>query len=70
MKGMPNGKCDRCGKESNEFTMSWFNTDWLCPECSEKEKKHPRYEEARKAENDAVRHGDYNFPGIGYPGKA
>ena len=30
-----------------------------------KEKELPKYAEAKKAENDAVRGGNYNFKGIG-----
>ncbi len=29
------------------------------------EQHHPRYEEARRAEAEACRRGDFNFPGIG-----
>jgi hypothetical protein len=47
--------------------MSRFNTDEICMECEEKEKKHPDYPRAVKAEAAAVRAGNYNFPGIGKP---
>ncbi len=49
--------------------MSRFNTDVLCPACIEEEKQHPDYEKAVAAELEAVRCGDMNFPGIGWPGK-
>lgn len=62
---MPN--CERCGKEGLATIMSIFNTDLICLECKEKEKQHPKYEEARAAEEAAVKRGDYNFPGIGKP---
>jgi hypothetical protein len=39
----------------------------LCLDCKKKEEAHPAYERARKAEQDAVRRGDRNFPGIGLP---
>lgn len=60
-----NGKCDRCGKASGVFLMSVFNTQDLCMDCSDTEKEDPRYKAAQKAEGDAVRRGDLNFPGIG-----
>jgi hypothetical protein len=60
-------KCDRCGKEDCATTMSMFNTDTLCMDCKAKERKHPGYEKARKAESNALLKGDYNFPGIGKP---
>jgi hypothetical protein len=44
-----------------------FNTEVLCLDCKEREEQHPRYEEARRAEAEAVRRGDMNFPGIGKP---
>jgi ssDNA-binding Zn-finger/Zn-ribbon topoisomerase 1 len=62
-------ECDRCGGELRVRHMSRFNTDVLCPACIEEEKKHPDYEKAAEAELAAVRRGDMNFPGIGWPGK-
>ena len=57
--------CDRCGHPLVSRTMSMFNTDVICLECKLKEKRDPRYKEAQEAELNAVRHGDYNFKGIG-----
>ena len=59
--------CDRCGQETISQSMSFFNTDMCCHDCLEKEKKHPKYQEARDAEEAAVRRGETNFPGIGKP---
>lgn len=59
-------KCERCGKETRGTIMSFFNTQTICMECSEAERKHPRYAEARDADVAAIRRGDYNFPGIGW----
>jgi uncharacterized Zn finger protein (UPF0148 family) len=47
--------------------MSRFNTDIICPTCEDREKRHPKYQEARDAEFKAVQRGNYNFPGIGKP---
>lgn len=58
-------KCDRCDKETRMTIMSMFNTDILCMECKDAETKDPRYAQARKADEDAIRRGDFNFPGIG-----
>jgi len=60
--------CDRCHEETDVTIMSYFNTDELCLDCSDAEKQHPQYAEARAAEEAAVRDGNYNFPGIGWPG--
>ncbi len=49
--------------------MSRFNTDVLCPACIEEERKHPDYEKATEAELAAVKRGERDFPGIGWPGK-
>lgn len=63
--------CDRCHNslEGKSRQMSRFNTDCLCPECMEEEQRHPDYRKAADAEMNAVRHGDNNFQGIGWPGK-
>lgn len=59
--------CERCGAPLNGVrTMSRFNTQTICIKCSEKEKIHPRYGEALKADNEAIRSGNLNFEGIGY----
>ena len=60
--------CQRCYKPTSATIVSYFNTQTICMDCSEKERKHPRFEEARKAEEAACRRKDFNFPGIGYPG--
>lgn len=61
--------CDRCGGSlAGGRMMSRFNEDCLCMNCISKEKQHPDYKKAAQAELEAVRRGNYNFPGIGYPG--
>ena len=62
-------RCDRCGSELKVRTMSRFNTDCICMKCAEEERNHPDYEKAVDAELAAVKRGDMNFPGIGWPGK-
>lgn len=59
--------CDRCGARMRVSIMSKFNTDIICLDCQEKERSHPDYERACRIEREAVRDGDYNFPGIGKP---
>ena len=58
-------RCANCRKETEETIMSMFDTDVLCLDCHEAEQHDPRYEEARRAEAEACRRGDFNFPGIG-----
>ena len=48
-------------------TGSYFNTEIICPECDEAEQAHPDYERARAVEGEAVRAGNFNYPGIGLP---
>ena len=58
--------CDRCGKPlTGGRTMSMFNTDTICLECADAERKRADYEAARVAERAAVAAGDRNFKGIG-----
>ncbi len=61
------GVCQRCGKESAVHIMSMFNVQLICISCSDVEREHPKFEEARKAEHDATKSGDRNFEGIGLP---
>jgi hypothetical protein len=60
-------RCDRCYRETRAHIMSMFNEDVLCLDCKKKEEQHPDYERARRIEGEAVRSGQYNFPGVGKP---
>ena len=60
-------KCDRCGKNTNTFMVSFFNEDCLCLNCIEKEKKHPMYKTAIEVERMHVKNKNYNYKGIGLP---
>jgi len=59
--------CDRCGQETRSTIMSMFNTDIICMACKDREKQRPDYKAAGDAEREAVRSGDFNFPGVGIP---
>jgi len=59
--------CERCKNSSLTLRMSFFNTQMICPACIKTEKAHAGYQEAHDTETEAVRQGDYNFPGIGLP---
>ena len=63
------GSCHRCFAESDVHTMSMFDCALICPSCKESEMRMPEYPNAEKAEMDAVKSGDFNFEGIGYPDK-
>jgi hypothetical protein len=54
-------KCNRCGVSfaNRAHTMSFFNTDMICMNCVQKERKNSRYKEAHDTECEAVRRGDY-----------
>lgn len=60
--------CDRCRKPTRVISTSWFNTQDLCSTCQDEEAAHPDYAYAKEVENEAVRRGNYNFPGVGWPG--
>jgi hypothetical protein len=59
--------CGRCGAPAPISICSIFNTDQICQACEAEEKAHPDYEHAHEMEADAIRRGDYNFPGVGLP---
>lgn len=57
-------RCERCGRETLATIMSMFNTQTICMDCKTEEEKEPGYQQARNAEEAAIRGGDFNFPGI------
>jgi len=61
--------CARCRADLRKVgsTMSRFNIDWICGDCEDRERAHPKYREAHDAELRSVQAGVYNFPGIGCP---
>ena len=61
------GNCQRCLKESNAHIMSMFDVSLICMQCHDAERHHPGYQKARDAELKALKQGDRNFKGIGYP---
>ena len=61
-------RCGRCAMPTNITKMSWFNTQDLCDACQKQEEAHPDYGYAKAVENEAVKNGDTNFPGVGWPG--
>jgi hypothetical protein len=58
--------CDRCTSPMRVSIMSKLNKDILCMACKEDEKALPSYEAGAVAELEAVRQGNYNFPGVGF----
>jgi hypothetical protein len=54
-------KCQRCHKEITAWTMSYFNTQIICLDCMQKERKRPDYHLAIKTEQGHVKKGNYNF---------
>lgn len=52
--------------ETTTTIMSMFNTDVICMDCKKEERNHPRYDEAVRADHEAIKSGNYNFEGIGY----
>ena len=60
----PPDTCVRCGGRLTVSTVSRMNTDWICIECCQDEQLCPGYDAARKAEDEAVRTGNYNLPSV------
>jgi len=58
-------RCERCYKETNITIMSMFNTQTICMDCKEKEKKRSDYKSAVEADDNQIRKGNYNFKGVG-----
>lgn len=58
-------RCQRCDKETDIYIMSWFNTQEICMQCSEKEQKRIDINKAKQADIDACKQGNFNFKGIG-----
>lgn len=62
-------KCDRCLGAMPVYRVSWFDTARICQACQAEEEVHPDFQYAREVEHQAVRGGDTNFPGVGWPGR-
>lgn len=57
--------CDRCHKPlSAGRTMSMFNEQCICIQCSIKEKLDPDYKKAVEADHQEIRKGNYNYKGL------
>jgi len=59
--------CQRCKQGTNITQMSFFNNQMCCSRCIEIERAHPAFQAARDAELQAIKNGDFNFPGVGLP---
>ena len=66
MKVLANN-CERCNIETQVLSMSWFNTQMICPRCGVIERAHPKFEEARSRERNEVENWNFNYEGIGLP---
>ena len=60
-------KCDRCRRDAQARTGSWFNQDMICLSCAEKEEAHPKFKLAQDRERAEVKKGNLNYEGIGLP---
>lgn len=59
--------CDRChGSLEDGRIMSMYNNDCICMNCKREEMRRADYKRAADADHEAVKAGNYNFPGIGY----
>jgi len=61
--------CHRCACDTSAYAMSWFHP-WLllCPACEEEERGHPDFEVARATLRRAYATGEFNSPGVLWPG--
>lgn len=63
------GNCQRCYKETNCHIMSMYSEKLICMDCKSKEEKRDDYKSAQDADRAAIKRGNYNFEGIGEPGR-
>lgn len=57
--------CDRCGNSLEKGRiMSMYSTECICMTCYEEEQKRSDYEDARAADHEQIRSGNYNYKGI------
>lgn len=57
--------CERCGGSlESGRTMSKFNTECICMDCSKKERQDKDYDKAVKADHEEIKKGNYNYKGI------
>lgn len=57
--------CDRCNSSlENGRIMSMFNTECICIDCKDAEKKRKDYGQAVEAELEEIKKGNYNYKGI------
>lgn len=61
------GNCQRCYKKANCNIMSMYSELLICTDCYDKERTRDDYEEARSADEAAIKARSYNFEGIGEP---
>ncbi len=61
------GICQRCYVNASSYTMSMYSTRLICMNCKNEERNRDDYEEAVRAEEEAVRAGNRSFKGIGEP---
>jgi len=54
-------QCQRCNKETNTYTYSWYNDQRICCACRKSETERKDYADCRKAELEALRKGNYNY---------
>jgi hypothetical protein len=59
-------KCNRCAKETSVHIMSMFNTEEICMDCKAAEELRPDYKAAVETDEQAIRRGYRNFPGMGF----
>lgn len=57
--------CDRCGSSlKSGRILSIFNTDCICMDCCDKEKKDKDYYKGLKVDLEEIKKGNYNYKGI------
>jgi hypothetical protein len=59
--------CERCKHDAIALSGSYFNTQMICPVCTQEERKHPLFQHAKDVELEECLKGNLNYEGIGLP---
>ncbi len=60
-------RCGRCGCNTTEVSISFFDDELICNDCEKKERLHPKYELAVREMMAALKKDKFAFTGIGRP---
>lgn len=57
-------ECQRCHQKTGSWSTSYYESKDICPNCKQEESTSPHFAVARQVENEHVRTGNFNYPGV------